>query len=156
MDPKIYLKNLNIEFKVHTHQAVFTCDDAKIHCNNINGIHSKNIFLKNKNKKKFYLVIIPAKEVLNFDKLNKIFDDKLGMASPGSLKDILNLTPGSVSPFGLINDRDKKTILIIHKDVWNSEIVTFHPNINTETLELTQDFFRKYIFSLNIEYKIIS
>jgi len=155
MDPKIYLKNLNIEFKVHTHKAVFTGPEAAIHCNHINGLHSKNLFLKNKNKKKFYLVIIPAKDNLDLTKLNSILNDKLGLASADRLKNILNLSPGSVSPFGLINDKDKKTILLIHKDVWISEVVTFHPNINTETLELTQDAFRKYIASLDIEYKII-
>ncbi len=155
MDPKVYLKNLNIEFKVHTHQAVFTCEQAEKHCNRIDGIHSKNLFLKNKNKKKYYLVIIPAKENLDLNKLNEVLDDKLGFASADRLKQVLDLTPGAVSPFGLINDKEKKTILIIHKDVWNSDIVTFHPNINTETLELTQEAFRKYIESLNVEYKII-
>ena len=65
-------------------------------------------------------------------------------ANINNLKEILELEPGSVSPFGLINDKENITKLLIDKEVWDSDWVSFHPNINTETLELKGEDFRKF------------
>ncbi len=146
---KDYLKNLNIEFKTFNHPPLFTCEQADLYNKDIKGIHSKNLFLKNKKATNYYLIIIPANEKLNLKEFESLLNEKLTFANEEELKDILNLTTGAVSPFGLINDKDNKIILIINKKVWNSDFVSFHPNINTETLELVGIDFQKYIKSLN-------
>ena len=87
--------------------------------------------------------------------LDNMLNDKVKFANEEDLKNILNLTAGAVSPFGLINDEKKIVKIIIDKEVWNSDFVSFHPNINTETFELTKEDFHKYIKSLKNELKII-
>jgi len=69
------------------------------------------------------------------------------------LKQELNLSPGSVSIFGMINA--KNTILIVDKDVWDAKSVGFHPNINTATLELSHKSLENFYNSLNLKKEII-
>lgn len=146
---KQYLKNLNIEFKTLSHPPLYTCKQAEPYNKEIKGIHSKNLFLKSKKSDKYYLIIIPANEKLDIKLFESILNEKLTFANEQELKNILYLKAGAVSPFGLINDKESKVILLINKEVWNSDFVSFHPNINTETLELSGIDFQKYINSLN-------
>jgi len=147
-DIKQYLKKLKIKFKTHSHPQLYTCEQAEKYNKNIKGIHSKNLFIKSKKSSMFYLIIIPANEKLEIKKFELILNEKLCFANEKELKNILNITAGAVSPFALINDKNNKTTLIIKKDIWNSDFVSFHPNINIETLELKGNDFQKYINSL--------
>jgi len=154
MEIKKYLKNLGINFKEFIHPAVYTCEEAEKYNQDIRGIHSKNLFIKNKKSKRFYLVIMPADKKLEIGKLSEILNDKIKFANEKDLKKILNLSSGAVSPFGLINDKERKTRIIIDKKIWESDFVSFHPNINTETIELSKKGFHKYINSLKNELLI--
>jgi Ala-tRNA(Pro) deacylase len=157
MDIKEYLKKLNISFKEFKHKPVFTVEETKQEgiYKNIRGIHSKNLFLKDRKSRRFYLVVMPEDKPLIIKQLEEKIHDKIKFANPDNLKDILGLIPGSVSPFGLINDKDNIVNVLIDKEVWESSFVSFHPNINTETLELSKDDFHKYIDSLKNELKIL-
>lgn len=154
---KKYLTERSIQFKLFEHPAVFTCEEAKKHhiYNNIRGVHSKNLFLKDKKSRRFYLLIIPEDKKANMDDIGLLVNDKLKFANEVDLKELLGLTPGSVSPFGLINDKEHKVEILIDKEIWESEYVSFHPNINTETLELSKDDFHKYITTLGNKYRTI-
>ncbi len=155
MKIKQYLKDLKIEYKIFSHPPLFTCEQAEIYNKNIKGIHSKNLFLKSKKNPNYYFVIIPSNKKLDLRQFETILNEKLSFAKDEELKDILGLSTGAVSPFGLINDKELKTILIINKDIWSSDYVSFHPNINTETLELTRENFQKYVISLKNKILII-
>ncbi|MEA3329946.1 MAG: YbaK/EbsC family protein [Nanoarchaeota archaeon] len=98
---------------------------------------------------------MPEDKPLDINQLGEKLGDKLKFANEENLKEILNLTPGSVSPFGLINDKEHKSIIVIDKEIWESDFVSFHPNVNTETLELSKNGFHKYVESLENEFKII-
>ena len=149
-----YLKKLNIRFISHKHPAVYTCDEAEKYDKNIKGIHSKNLFLKSKGKIiTFYLVIIPSNEKLNIKQLEKLLNEKLSFANEIELKEQLNLTPGSVSIFSLISN--EKIILLLSEKIFNSDFVAFHPNINTETLELNKNDFHIFLNSLKNKKTII-
>ena len=82
-------------------------------------------------------------------------NEKLKFANENNLKEILGLTPGSVSPFGLINDKEHITKVLIDQDIWDSDIVSFHPNINTETLELNGKDFQKFIKTIGNTFELI-
>jgi len=151
MEIKKYLKELGIKFKEFNHPAVFTCEEADKYNKEIKGIHSKNLFIKDRKSKIFYLLIMPAEKKLYMKELETILKDKVKFANEKNLKNILNLTAGAVSPFGLINDKSNIVKIIIDKEIWNSDFVSFHPNINTETLELIKEDFHKYIKSLKNE-----
>lgn len=155
MDIKQYLKNLNINFKTHLHPSVYTCEEADKYNQSIKGIHSKNLFLKDRKSKIFYLMVIPANRDLKIKNFEALLNQKLKFANENNLKEILNLAPGAVSPFALINDKDSKVNILINKEIWNSNFVSFHPNINTETLEITKEDFHKYINSLNNKLIIV-
>ena len=102
------------------------------------------LFIKNRKSKKFWLIILPFDKKFDFKEFEKRLNDRLKFANINNLKEILELEPGSVSPFGLINDKENITKLLIDKEVWDSDWVSFHPNINTETLELKGEDFRKF------------
>jgi len=155
LDAKKYLESKGISFKVFLHPPVYTVEEAKKYSQDIRGIHSKNLFLKGKKSKQFYLVIIPADNQANMDKLGAIAGDKLKFANEDDLKELLGLTSGAVSPFGLINDKERKVDLLIDKAIWESDYVSFHPNVNTESLELKKEDFHKYIKSIGNKYLII-
>ena len=105
-------------------RIVFTVEEARLHCYHIPGLHCKNLFLKDSIVKRFYLITLPATKKVEIKLLRKIVGaKKLSFAKPEELKRILNLDPGSVSPFGLINDDLNQVHYYIDKEVWNAEKV---------------------------------
>ena len=148
MEIKKYLEDLEIKYRLYKHPPVYTVEEASKYNGEIKGIHCKNLFVKDRKSRKFYLIIISAEEKLNLKDYEEILEEKLKFANEKDLKEILNLETGAVSPFGLINDKEAKTILIIEKKILESDYVSFHPNINTETLELTRENFQKYLNTL--------
>ena len=99
---QVYLKKHNISYQIYLHKAVFTVEESKEIKINIPALHTKSLFLKDENNN-FYLVCIPALKRLNVSALRKKLSlKKLFFASPIELKEQFNLTPGSVSLFGMI------------------------------------------------------
>lgn len=151
-----YLNNLNINYKLHEHEAVFTVEQAKKTDAFMPDVfHTKNLFLKDE-ANKFYLVCMNAYKRLDLKLLKQKLNakKKLYFASAEELKEKLNLTPGSVSIFGMIYTKD--VFLIIDKEIWQAQKVGFHPNINTATLEMAHKGLEKFYNSLNSEKIILN
>ena len=143
---QIWLEENKIEYILHTHPAVFTVEEARIHCGFIPGLHCKNLFIKNVKGTQYYLVTLSSTKRLDFKKLQKLLNNSLlKFASKEELKEFLGLDTGAVSPLGLVNDGQKKVVYVIDKEVYSAEIVSFHPNINTESIELTKENFHNMI-----------
>ncbi|MBU0459390.1 MAG: prolyl-tRNA synthetase associated domain-containing protein [Nanoarchaeota archaeon] len=156
MEIKEYLSDLGIEFEEFQHPAVYTAETAKKYLANIRGLHSKNLFLREKKKKGFfYLLIVEDIKKVDLKELGNLLGHKVDFCNEAELKNILGLTPGSVSPSGLLHDKEHKVKVLIDEDVWNADFTGFHPDINTETLEINREGFRKYIKSLKNEYEVI-
>lgn len=150
---KSYLEKHNIEYKIYKHKAVFTVAESKSTKEKIPGEHTKCLFLKDE-KDNFYLVAIPAEKRLDTKLLRKKFNLKeLNFACPEELKKELNLTPGSVSIFGMIYSQS--VFLIIDKELWNSKKVGFHPNINTSTLVLDHENLEKFFKIIKSKKEIL-
>ena len=152
---KKYLSKNNVKYIIHEHKAVFTVnesrEDPKIKF--IPGLRTKSLFLKDKDKN-FYLICMPGNKRLNIKRLKeKLNVTELHFASVENLKSELNLTPGSVSIFGMINA--KNVSLIIDEDVWRADITGFHPNINTATLEIKHEDLEKFVHSLSCKQIIV-
>lgn len=157
VDIKEYFKDRAIQYTVFAHAPVFTVEEAKrerLH-EKIRGVQCKNLFLKERKSRRFYLLVAPEHKKVDLKLFGESIGDSIKFANEQDLKEYLGVTPGAVSPFGLINDRDHKVQLIIDKEVWDAQFVSFHPNINTETLELSGIDFHKYVESLSNELKII-
>ncbi len=150
---KSYIEKHKIKYKIYEHPPVFTVEESKKIKFKVPGLHTKCLFLKDSNNK-FYLICLPAEKRLNTNLIRKKFNlKKLNFASPEELKSTLNLTPGSVSLFGTIYS--KKVYLIIDQEIWEADLVGFHPNINTSTIVLDHDNLEKFYNSLKARKQVM-
>ncbi|MBT8189413.1 MAG: prolyl-tRNA synthetase associated domain-containing protein [Bacteroidia bacterium] len=140
-----FLAKLEIGYIEFTHPPVYTVEEATEHWGELKGIHCKNLFLRNRRGRQHYLVVLESSKQVDIKKLNEELGERLSFASPERLMKHLSIEPGSVSPFGLINDLEHHVIVVLDSDVADAEMVNFHPNVNTITLGLTKDDFRKYL-----------
>ena len=143
---KRWLADHNIRYVLHTHPAVFTVPEARVHCGHILGTHCKNLFLKNKKSGQLYLVTIPHEKRSDLNQFRKLIGTpKVRFAEPKDLSEILGITAGAVSPIALVNDTNNKVIFMVDEQIWNAEMICCHPNVNTETLQIPGPDFRKLI-----------
>ena len=133
-----FIKNKNIWYEITEHQAVYNMEELS----NIDLPYKerdvKNIFVRDDKKKNYYLITIKGNKKVNLKDFKKKHNTRnLTFASPEELKNILNLTPGSVSPLGLLNDKEHKVLFYIDKELLNENgIIGVHPNDNTATIWL--------------------
>lgn len=122
------------------------------------AIICKNLFLCNRQKTKFYLLMIPGdKKFLTKNLSAQINSARLSFADAEDMQKFLDVTPGSVSVLGLMNDHDRVVQLLIDSDVLQSEYVGFHPCINTSSLRMkTKDLMEKVIPALQHEPVIVN
>jgi Ala-tRNA(Pro) deacylase len=146
-----YLKQLGLSYEVHKHPPVFTVEEAAQYRSDIEYGESKNLFLRNKKGSKHYLVTVAASKSVDLKKLGETMGEKLSLASEERLSHYLGLTRGSVSPFGLINDTEKEVTFILDEDLLTYEKLGFHPNINTQTVIVSTEDFKKFLLSTGRE-----
>jgi Ala-tRNA(Pro) deacylase len=138
--------SLDIRFEYHEHPPLATIEDAKIHWKDFNSGRCKNIFFRNHKGDRHYLVILEHLRQLNIRDLEKrLRQGKLSFASDQRLKKHLGVEPGSVSPFGLINDREKHVHIFIDEKLNEAERLAFHPNVNTASLVISKIDFLKFL-----------
>lgn len=149
------LNNLNIAYEEITHEAVYTIDEA-IKENipaRINGIECKNLFVKNKDR--YYLIFIEASKRADLKNISKIVSENhLSFATIDELHSILKLDIGSVTPLGIINDKDNKVTLLLDRELMNHKVLV-HPNINTKTMAIKYEDLIKFIEYTNHTYILI-
>jgi Ala-tRNA(Pro) deacylase len=149
-------EKLSIEFEYHEHPPLATIEDAKIHWADYNSGRCKNIFFRNHKGDRHYLVILEHLRQLNIKDLEKrLKQGKLTFASDQRLKKYLGVEPGSVSPFGLINDPEKHVHLFIDEKLKEFDRLTFHPNINTASLVISKADFMKFLEYTGNSYEFI-
>jgi Ala-tRNA(Pro) deacylase len=140
------LGELGIPFTRHEHPPVATVDEAMRHWSDIDATHCKNLFLRNQKGSRHYLVVLEHAKKADLRKVaDQIGDGKLSFASPERLMTHLGLTPGSVSPFGLINNRDRGVRLVLDRDLQSATRLSFHPNINTVTFTVSAADFARFV-----------
>ena len=138
------LQALDIRYELFEHPPVHTSDEAAIHWQAISGAAVKNLFLRNKKGDRHYLVILGIDKQADLRHLVKVIgDDRLSFGSPERLQKYLGVTPGSVSPLGLIHDSARAVRVIVDSDLRTAERLIFHPNDNTASLTISGvDFLR--------------
>lgn len=140
------LSELGIAFERHEHPPVATVEEAVEHWAGIEATHCKNLFLRNQKGNRHYLVIVTHLKKADLRGVaDQIGDGKLSFASPERLMAHLGLTPGSVSPFGLINDHQHTVRVVLDRELKTAERLAFHPNINTATLVVSAGDFRRFL-----------
>ena len=148
---KVYntLNDLSIPFDTYHHAPVFTVEEMQQALPDLDAQGCKNLFLRDQKGKTQFLVVMPDDKPFDM----KTFAEgqglgKLSFASEKRLLKYLDLTPGSVSPFGLINDTDIHVQVYVDADLERVEKVSFHPNDNTASIVLSSNDFKRFMDSL--------
>lgn len=131
------LNELGITYEVEEHEAAFTIEDIDRLGIFNKGTGCKNLFLRDGSGKRHFLLVAPEHKAVDLKSVREqIGSSRLSFGSAERLERCLGLTQGSVSPFGILNDKECRVELIFDKDLIGKEKVGFHPNINTATLWL--------------------
>ena len=147
-DLRLYkiLDQIGIGFEYHEHPPVPTIDLARIYWKDIDSTHCKNLFFRNHKGNRHYLVIIEhSRDLIIRDLEQRLKQGKLSFASDERMQKYLGLSPGSVSPFGLINDSDRHVHLFLDQNLRESTKISFHPCINTASLVIAFSDFEKFL-----------
>lgn len=140
-----HLETLGIESTTHHHPAMHTVEDSKALRGDLPGVHCKNLFLKDK-KGALWLIVAEEDRAINLKEMkNKIGSGHLSFGKSDLLLDVLGVTPGSVTPFALINDKDQQVNVILDAEMMAGELVNYHPLTNEMTTALTPDALRQFI-----------
>ena len=131
------LDSLGIPYIRFEHDATATMEDCAAVGKALEGTICKNLFLTNRQQTAFYLLLMPGhKPFRTKDLSHQIGSARLSFASPEHMLELLDITPGSVSVLGLMNDRDARVRLLIDRDLLDDAYLCCHPCINTSTLKL--------------------
>ncbi len=151
-----YLTSNNIEYSWYTHDEAPTIEIARTQWRADGSKHCKNLFFRNHKGNRHYLVVLDCERDLHIHDLEqRLHQGKLTFASPRRMAQYLGLCPGSVSPFGLINDSENHVHLFIDENLKKEESLSFHPNDNRATVVISQQEFMRYLSIVGNSYEFI-
>jgi Ala-tRNA(Pro) deacylase len=156
---KVYdmLDSLGIEYERADHDPADTIEDCE-KVEEIIGVDiCKNLFLCNRQMTKFYMLMMPGKKPFKTKDLSQqIGSARLSFAPAEKMLEYLDITPGSVSIMGLMNDKNCEVQLLLDREIAQSEYVRCHPCINTSTLKIkTADIIEKYLPAVKHNYVVV-
>ena len=129
------LNGLEIEYKLFRHEAVFTVEAAADLDRRIGVKICKNLFLSSRHNTEFFLLTMPGDKKFNTGKVSKYLGvPRMTFAYASNMEEFLNVTPGSVTPLGLINDKYGKVRFLIDREDLEMEKISVHPCVNTATV----------------------
>ena len=141
------LDSLGVEFQRIDHEAAMTMEACAEVDKVLDAVICKNLLLCNRQHTAFYMLMIAGDKHFKTSALSKqIGSSRLSFAEPEYMEEFLDITPGSLSVLGLMNDRDHKVELLMDEDILAGEFFGCHPCINTSSLRLlTKDLMEKII-----------
>lgn len=153
-----FLDKLGISYETMCHPAAFTMEECQEVEKNLGAPICKNLFLCNRQQTQFYLLMLPGEKHFKTKFLSsELGCARLSFATEDHMVELLGIHPGAVSPMGLMNDKDKKVLLVVDKDLLGSEFFGCHPCVNTATLKIRlKDLLEKIVPSTNHEYQIVT
>lgn len=151
------LDRIGVAYQRVDHAPAMTMEVCQAIDETLRAVICKNLFLCNRQETAFYLLMIPdTKPFRTKDLSAQIGSARLSFAKPQYMEQFLDITPGSVSVLGLMNDVDHRVRLLIDADVLASEYVGCHPCINTSSLRLrTVDLIEKVLPAMGHEYTVV-
>jgi Ala-tRNA(Pro) deacylase len=156
-----FLENNQIKYQLFKHQPVFKAEDKPVLIDSpgidvIPGLQSKTLFLKDKKTGAFFLVSVPEQKRVDLKALSDLLGcNRFSFGKEEELLEILKLTPGSVTPFGLLFDDQKKVTFVLDEEFLKACAVTFHPMRNDMTVALAPQDFLKCMEKIEHQPKII-
>lgn len=152
------LEKLHIPYEGVDHDVAPTIEACRAIEDELGILPCKNLFLRNRQKTTFFLLLMPGdKKFLTKDLSSQLNISRLSFAEPEFMEEFLNLTPGSVSVLGLMNDRDWDVDLLIDKELLETEYLGCHPCMNTSTLKIkTEDILKKFLKHTGHRYTVVT
>ncbi len=152
-----FLDELGIEYWRIDHEAAFTMEVCLEIDKKLEATICKNLFLCNRQKTEFYLLMMPGDKPFKTKELSaQIGSSRLSFAGEESMLEYLDVEPGSVSFLGLMNDSGKKVQLLVDEDVLGGEWIGMHPCVNTSSLKIrTADVFGKILEKMGREMRVV-
>lgn len=150
------LKQWDIPFTMYEHPPLPTIEIALEYWKDIKATHCKNLFFRNHKGDKHYLIVFECHQQMAIHQIEKILKQgKISFASEQRMDKYLGLKPGSVSPFGLINDSQHQVKLFLDKNLKDATLLSFHPNDNTASLVVKNSDFINYLNYCGGEWEFI-
>ena len=150
------LGELGIATTTVTHPPAFTVEKGESYVGHLPGVHIKNLFLCDA-KKKMWLVVVPWDRRIDLKALpDKIGAARLSFGSADRLLRVLGVTPGSVTPFTVINDPERQVQVILDADMMRSELINAHPLINTMTTTIRSADLMRFLEACGHAPRVVS
>ena len=152
-----FLDSLGVVYQRIDHEAAMTMEACEEIDRTLEATICKNLLLCNRQETQFYLLMLPGDKVFKTKNLSaQIGSSRLSFAKAEYMEKYLDITPGSLSVLGLMNDKDRMVRLLIDEDVLTGEYIGCHPCINTSSLRLrTKDLIEKIIPAMEHEPTIV-
>jgi Ala-tRNA(Pro) deacylase len=145
-----FLAANGIEQTTYDHPAVFTVGESGRIKEDIPGVHTKNLFLKDA-KDQPWLVSAEAHAQIDLKRLHAVIGSgRLSFGSAQLMAETLGVTPGSVTAFGLINDRDRRVRFVLDRTLAEADLVNFHPLTNTATTTVSGAGLRRFLTAIGV------
>ena len=139
----------------HDHPAVFRVEEGLDLKAALPGVHTKNLFLKDK-KGRLWLISAAQDTVIDLKRAHRTLgSDRLSFGKEALMWETLGVRPGSVTALGLINDADRRVTFVLDQRLWDADIVNFHPLTNTATTAMDQAAFRRVLTLLDREPQVV-
>jgi Ala-tRNA(Pro) deacylase len=150
------LSELGIQYEIVEHPAMFSAADNELHEQDINATIFKNLFLRNKDKSRYYLYSLPLMKRADLVALaNKINETRFSFGNENELWDKLHIRPGSVSPMNVVDTPGTDVEILIDREILTCERFGIHPNDNTATVILSPEDLMKILDATGCRYRLI-
>lgn len=142
-----HFDQLGLAVTTHHHAAAFTVEQGNEVWGAIPGVHCKNLFLKDA-KSRLWLVVAPGERRIDLKRLpERIGSARLSFGSADLLGQVLGVEPGSVTPFALINDTERRVTVVLDAWMMAQDLLNYHPLRNTMTTTIRAQDFRAFLAS---------
>lgn len=149
------LDKIGINYTNHEHPAVYTVEEADLHHDGVDGVHSKNLFFKDR-KKNLILIVTLSDKPIKIKEVEKKIDAKgLTFGKPELLAEVLGVIPGAVTPLAVINAKNHDLRVILDEEMMEHELLNFHPIVNTATTTMASKDLLKFMEHCNQRVEII-
>ena len=150
-----FLDEIGAQPVTHEHLAVFRVEEGEELKRAIPGAHTKNLFVKDA-KGQLWLISAEGHAQIDLKRLHTVIGSaRLSFGSPDLMIETLGVTPGSVTAFGLVNDRKKRVPFVLDRTLAEAAQVNFHPLTNTATTTVTQAGFRRFLGAVGVEPMVV-
>jgi Ala-tRNA(Pro) deacylase len=150
-----FLAGIGVEQTTYDHPAVFTVAESGDIKTDIPGAHTKNLFLKDA-KDQLWLVSAEGHAAIDLKRLHTVIGSaRLSFGKPELMAETLGVAPGSVTAFGLVNDKAHRVRFVLDRTLAEAELVNFHPLTNTATTTVSRVGFAKFLAAIGVTPMVV-